>query len=132
MLNETNCDCVPAVYVIGKKKGQIVSCRRLGAIRARDELIKRDGLPPFPGAVCRHTCENDSMAPNGFVCTLHTVWGTQKENCSDKSEEKSKAGGKISGKKSASIEKTCPYCGRTIKGPIYFRFHGDKCKMKPT
>ena len=58
-----------------------------------------------------------------------------------------KIGGKISGKKNvesghmakinkmggvaaASIVRICPHCGKEGKGPSYFRFHGDKCKMK--
>ena len=119
-------ECVPAVYIRGKKKGQIISCRRHGAARARRELIKRDGPPPFPGALCRHLCENDSSAPNGFICTLHTVWGTRSENELDKPEEVRKAGGKVGSKVANSIERTCPYCGRTIRGPGYFR-HERAC-----
>jgi hypothetical protein len=123
-------ECVPAV---GKKAGQYINAchgRRL----ARTELIKRDGPPPFPQAVCRHLCKNDSLAPNGFVCTLHTVWGTQKENVMDRSEETRKVVGKkrasAGGKTVGSIERTCPYCSRTIKGPTYFR-HLKACKHKP-
>ena len=121
-----NSECVPAVYVIGKKKGQIVSCRRLGRFTARQELIKRDGPCPPDKDLCRHTCDNDSMAPNGFVCIEHTVWGTRKENLDDRSEEKRK----ICGKNACSVERTCPHCGRTIKGPSYFQHHGDRCKHK--
>lgn len=29
------------------------------------------------------------------------------------------------------IERTCTYCNKTIKGPSYFKWHGDKCKAKP-
>ena len=130
-------ECVPAVYVIGKKKGKYAARGRAAQI-AREELTKRDGPRPFPKAVCRHLCENDSTAPNGFVCTLHTTWGTQKENCSDKSEEVRRAAaiagakisGKVNGKKACSIERTCPHCGRTIRGPSYFQ-HERACKMKP-
>ena len=117
-------ECVPAVYVNGKKKGQIISCRVHSTRMARRELIKRDGPCPPDKDLCRHTCDNDSMAPNGFVCTLHTTWGTYLENKMDQPEEKRKEGGK----KTASIERTCPYCGRTMKGATYFRYHGDKCK----
>jgi len=122
-------ECVPAVYIRGKKKGQHATGNH-GPARARDELIKRDGPPPFSGALCRHLCENDSTAPNGFVCTLHTTWGTRKENSNDRPEEKSKIGGKIGGKTSSSVERTCPHCGRIIKGPSYFR-HERACKMNP-
>jgi hypothetical protein len=27
-----------------------------------------------------------------------------------------------------SIERTCPHCNTNIKGPSYFRYHGDRCK----
>jgi hypothetical protein len=46
-----------------------------------------------------------------------------------------KIGGKITGpiniKKVNNIERTCPYCSKTIKGPVYLRFHGQKCKLVP-
>ena len=38
------------------------------------------------------------------------------------------AGGKVGGKVSQQIERTCPHCNKTIKGSLYFRWHGDKCK----
>jgi len=34
------------------------------------------------------------------------------------------------GKKSTSILRTCPHCNDTIKGPFYFRAHGNRCKHK--
>ena len=127
-----NSECVPAVYTrCVRNKGQYADQRRAMQI-AREELTKRDGPCPPDKALCRHTCDNDSTAPNGFVCTLHTVWGTKSENELDKPEELRKKGGKIGGpkggKKTCSIERTCPHCGRTIKGPAYFLWHGDKCK----
>lgn len=30
------------------------------------------------------------------------------------------------------IRHTCPYCNRTANGPNYSRWHGDKCREKPT
>jgi len=117
--------CVPAVYIKGKKKGQIISCSRQGRDRARRELTKRDGPCPPDKDLCRHTCDNDSTAPNGFVCVLHTVWGTYQENKMDQPEEKRK----ICGKKTAAVVRTCPYCGRTIRGPGYFQ-HERACKQK--
>jgi len=63
-------ECVPAPGKSGK-------------YYARKELIKRDGPAPFKGAVCRHTCENDSQAPNGFTCIIHTVWDTISQNVKD-------------------------------------------------
>ena len=42
-----------------------------------------------------------------------------------------KAVGSKNGKKSQSIERTCPHCNTIIKGPLYFRWHGDNCKQNP-
>ena len=117
-----NSECVPAVYVKGKKRGQYCDAHH-GIRLAREELTKRDGPRPPDKDVCRHTCKNDSMAPNGFVCVLHTVWGTHKENVNDQGENQT-------GRKNCAIERTCPYCGRTIKGPGYFR-HVRSCKLAP-
>lgn len=49
---------------------------------------------------------------------------------SKESREIQVAGGKVAGKVSQQIERTCPHCSKTIKGPLYFRYHGDKCKLK--
>jgi hypothetical protein len=120
-------NCVPSVYVRGKKKGQVITCIRHRGRTAREELIKRDGPPPFPDAICRHLCENDSTARNGFVCTLHTVWGTHSENVADQGRKVKVKAGKIS----QSIVRTCPHCNKTMKGAIYFRYHGERCKLAP-
>jgi hypothetical protein len=34
-------------------------------------------------------------------------------------------------KKSHSAINTCLYCNKTIKGPNYFKWHGENCKSKP-
>ena len=39
--------------------------------------------------------------------------------------------GPINGKTSCAIERTCPYCSKTVRGPSYFRGHGQKCKLVP-
>ena len=44
-----------------------------------------------------------------------------------RTRENSIKGGKIA----MAIEQTCPYCSKTMKGAIYFRFHGQKCKLAP-
>lgn len=33
-------------------------------------------------------------------------------------------------KKSQSAVNTCCYCNKSIKGPNYFKWHGEKCKFK--
>lgn len=152
-----NKECVPAVYKTGKKKGQY-AINDYGRMLARKELENRDGPCPPDKDLCRHLCENDSSSPNGFVCILHTVWGTRSENELDKPEEvrkraasaagKSggKIGGKVSGRKSvesghlkkvsskggkssSAIERTCPHCGRIIRGPGYFQ-HERACQRR--
>ena len=110
-------DCVPAVLkhaYRGRSKGDYCSKQR-GKNQAREELWKRDGLSWFPGAVCRHLCENDSEAPNGFVCLKHTVWGTVTENNRDQGH-----------KHSCYIERVCPHCGLSMRGPGYFQ-HIKNC-----
>ena len=114
-------ECVPAVYKQKNRRGQIAKRSRAMQI-AREELTKRDGPPPFPDAVCRHLCENDSTGPNGFICIIHTEWAEQSENIKDQGENQS-------GRKNCAIERTCPYCGRTIKGPGYF-IHERACHRR--
>ena len=123
-------ECVAAVH---PKTGEILSASS-GAAKARKILKGREGPPPFQKAVCRHLCKNDSMALNGFVCTLHTIWGTQSENCQDKSPEMKAKGPKISGNMSDNPNKlqvTCPHCGKVGTKLIMSRWHFDNCKLKP-
>jgi len=43
------------------------------------------GKKPFPKAVIRHLCANDSKFPNGFTCCnpKHLEWNTQSQNTKD-------------------------------------------------
>jgi hypothetical protein len=41
-----------------------------------------------------------------------------------------KIGGKLGGKIASSIKRTCTYCKKEINGANYFRYHGEKCKLK--
>ena len=78
---------------------------------------------------------------------LKTAWEKNRQYMIQISSEAGKVGGKITGKlnaenghiqeisslgglKASSILRTCPHCDKTIKGPLYFRYHGDKCKHK--
>ena len=139
MTKECECECVPAV---NSRTGEILTGRN-GSRKARWFLEQREGPPPFPKAVCRHLCKNDSQAPNGFVCTVHTTWGTAYENKMDQSPESrakggrtaGKIGGKISTNKSDAncrLKVTCPYCGKTGQKLIMGRYHFDRCKLKPS
>ena len=139
-------DCVPAV---NSRTGEILTASN-GKSQARRILERREGPPPFEGALCRHLCKNDSQAhkrENGFVCTLHTTWGTKSENEMDKSPEtrarSASAGGRISkggriGGKAAKLsplnainmQVTCPHCGKTGQKFVMSRWHFDNCKFK--
>jgi len=138
-------ECIPA----RKKNGEVLTGRG-GRGKARWSLQEREGPPPFEKAVCRHLCANDSTAPNGFVCVLHTVWGTASENAMDRSPEMrakvaknlviaGKIGGKISVQSPNHISKspnspaklqvTCPHCGKTGNKMPMLRWHLDRCKF---
>lgn len=49
---------------------------------------------------------------------------------SERGREIQRMGGSVAGKISQNIERVCEHCGQTITGPLYFRWHGDKCKNK--
>ena len=133
-------DCVPALNRDGSysKKGGHANRQMYKA------LEEREGPRPFQKAVCRHLCKNDSTAPNGFVCTLHTTWGTTSENCQDKSPEtraksariagkhRSPNGGKIGANKPDhpnKVQVTCPHCGKVGAKMVMARWHFDRCKF---
>jgi len=90
-------ECIPArmKQARGSKSVGDPCSRRAGISQAREELVKREGPPQEGKNVCCHTCPNDSSAPNGFVCTLHTRWGTHSENRLDISVEERKAAAKL-------------------------------------
>jgi len=130
-------ECIPARL----RNGEIAShCRH--AIRiARQALIEREGPPPTPRHVCRHLCANDSQCHkrvDGFVCVLHTCWGTQSENSMDVPIEirrasaaaGGKAGAGAGGKVSANRVKACPHCGKEVRGPSIYQNHFDRCKLR--
>ena len=129
-------DCVPAMNRDGSYSKGAHAHRKM-----HKALEEREGPRPLQKAVCRHLCENDSTATNGFVCTLHTTWGTYSENCQDKSPESRAAGGKISGKiggkivanrpdHTSKVQVTCPHCGKTGQKWAMGRWHFDNCKFK--
>ena len=94
--------------------------------------------PRPPGWVCRHTCCNDTTAPHGFVCAVHTEWSTQSQNLADRSPQS------VAKVVRAALEVwaekgtlTCPHCGARGKGPTMYRWHMDRCaqrvqKVEPT
>jgi len=36
----------------------------------------------------------------------------------------------VAGTKAQKVVRTCPHCGLSQKGSLYFRNHGDRCKLK--
>lgn len=128
--------CVPALNRTGDyAKG---GCAHR---KAHSALIEREGLRP-EGAICRHLCENDTTRPNGFICILHTTWGTQVENMADRplykrggwqasairDPEKDRRRANIAGIAASKIEHTCPHCGRIVRGPSIGR-HIKACSF---
>jgi hypothetical protein len=134
-------ECVPA----RKKNGEIAKGGNTYKIMWK-ALEGREGPRPFQKAICRHLCKNDSTAPNGFVCVLHTTWGTLSQNMMDRSAQcrtqsaskAGKIGGKISGKivgnrpdQPQKLQVTCPHCGKTGTMRPMMRWHFDRCRHKP-
>ena len=134
-----NDECVPARMVRARGGKQIGDyCSKVqGSRQARDELTKREGPPQGDKNYCCHNCPNDSSAPAGFVCTLHTRWGTNYENAMDQAPETRKrnavAGGRVGGNSPNNPNKlqvTCPHCGKTGAKMAMSRWHFDNCPHK--
>ena len=141
-------ECVPARKLNGE-----IATGGTAFSKMYEALQEREGPRP-PGMICRHLCKNDSIAPNGFVCILHTTWGTRSENCMDRSPETrargpkiaGKIGGKIAGQKNVEsgwlkllnnrpdqpqkLQVTCPHCGKTGQHRAMMRWHFDRCRHK--
>lgn len=60
----------------------------------------------------------------------HSSKGGKTNVKTGKVSDMGKIGGKIGGPIAFSIERTCEYCNKTMKGQIFFRFHGERCKQK--
>jgi hypothetical protein len=114
-------ECIPARL----RNGEIATSDSARHI-ARQVLIEREGPRPTLKHVCRHLCQNDSTMRNGFVCVLHTVWGTYSENSMDKPIETRRARGKAA----CNLEYTCPHCGQSGRGPS-MKGHINKRKCAP-
>ncbi len=134
-MSKQNAPCIPALMKRaqgGKKVGD--RCGKSGGMRqARLALIERDGPAPFERALCRHLCDNDSQAPDGFVCIEHTEWGSYSDNEMDKDPEvrkqRSSAGGK-SPSTASQRQVTCPHCGKAGQQMAMMRCHFDRCKSR--
>ena len=121
-------ECIPA----RKKNGEIAKGGTAFS-RMYEALEGREGPRP-PNMVCRHLCENDSQAhkrENGFVCVLHTTWGTVSENMMDKPSEIRSKKRALSPNAPMQKQRTCPHCGKLGAGPGMIMWHFDKCRSKP-
>ena len=65
---------------------------------------------------------------NPNMSTTGEVWG--KINGKLYGSTNGKLHGSANGTKSQSYSYTCPHCNKIGKGSIYFRWHGDNCKLK--
>ena len=133
-MSKQNTPCVPALMTVARGGKQVGDpCGGEGGMRqARLALIERDGPRP-PGMVCRHTCENDSMAPNGFVCLAHTEWNTYSQNLLDQDPiHRWKRAKKLSSQPdhNSKVDVTCPHCGKSGQKLIMARWHFDNCKWR--
>jgi len=121
-------ECIPAHL----RNGEIVTSRSGSAMRiARQVLTEREGPRPTSKHVCRHLCQNDSIMRNGFLCVLHTVWGTRSENMKDVPIETRCASAAAGAKTINNLEYTCPHCGKEGRSPSMKRWHFDRCKLRP-
>jgi len=127
-------ECIPARLM----NGEIASRSRSATSIARQVLIEKEGPPPTPKHLCRHLCQNDSMMRNGFICVLHTTWGTHRQNMNDIPVETRcaslkaarKVGAKVGGKAACNLEYMCPHCGKEGRSPSMKRWHFDRCKLR--
>jgi len=113
-------DCIPARNC---RTGEILAGSS-AVSKARWFLEQREGPPPFEKALCRHLCKNDSQAhkrENGFVCVLHTTWGTYSENETDKPSKT----------RTTKLHAICPHCGKTGQHMSMMRWHFHNCKFRP-
>jgi hypothetical protein len=75
-------------------------------------------MPTMEGSIKGGKKAGITNIESGHMKRLNTKLNSDKEH-------QSKAG-KVVG----SMIRTCPHCNKTVKGPSYFVFHGDKCKAK--
>lgn len=123
-------DCVPGQTRYGEK----------GPSKNSTEMrrVCREYHGPRPsGLVCRHLCDNDSMAPNGFICVnpRHIKWDTQAANVADviakgmhisQTNKATKATRQAGGRAVTAKVQVCERCGHTGKLPS-FGWHKKRC-----
>ena len=102
-------------------------------MRTTHRVSYEEHIGPIPyGLVVMHSCDNPICCnPN------HLSVGTMKDNMHDmiKKNRHKPFGGTLaqrgmSGKKQPQT--VCIHCTRQIPNNTYARFHGDKCKLKPS
>ncbi len=101
---EDTTECKGPVCRIKNKVGKPMGRSGAALQRVYEATEERCGPRP-PGYVCRHLCENDSNAPNGFICMIHTEWNTQSVNLLDRSYEAARRF--LAGKAAKKLANTC-------------------------
>jgi len=99
-------------------------------MRTTHRVSYEEHIGPIPyGLVVMHSCDNPICCnPN------HLSVGTMKDNINDMiNKGRHKLWGRLSGMTGKKQPSTiCPHCNRSIPNNSYARFHGDKCKLKPS
>jgi hypothetical protein len=125
--------CVPAR---SRYSGRQIAVGRVGMVEASRICEQFQGPRPR-GLVCRHICENDSGAPNGFICCnpRHIKWDTQAANVADvitkgkhisQTHKPTLAMCSAGGKAATAKVQVCERCGHTGKLPS-FGWHKRTC-----
>jgi hypothetical protein len=135
--------CVPVLRsnnTVNGKKGEMFSITCGAVAKKLNFVMEKHGGPRPKGMLIRHLCENDSSAPNGFICCNpeHIVWGTWSENALDTVKDGKHISKRYPEKCAACFDKAnkilleCPHCGALNNVGLSKQHHFDNCKYKPT
>ena len=129
----TSSACIPA-------RNKYTDTLQLNTNKHKQALLAELNIEPFDGTQHKihtiHMCNNDTTAPNGFICINpeHLFFGTRKENFAYKSKEKRGAALNKAIKNGNHVnqqKRKCIYCGFVSNPPNIGRYHNENCKHKP-
>lgn len=134
-------ECVPVLRSNNTSNGKTGEpfTKSCGAVTRKLDLLMTEHYGPRPeGMLIRHLCENDSSAPNGFVCCNpeHLAWGTVSENTFDTIKDGKHFSIRYPERAANHFKKmnatllTCPHCGVSMNVGCAKQWHFDKCKHK--